>query len=112
MATLVELDPSLALIDAFPAAPLVPRSDHEMVPQPAPIPPGHGSDDPVHDTKWIQASLNDLDPEAGLKVDGIWGRHTRRSLMDFQDLHGLEADGIAGPLTIAAIEEALQAEVT
>src|ERR1700688_2290546 len=89
MATLVELDPSLALIDAVPAAPLVPRLDHEMIPQPAPVPPGHGADDPAHDTKWIQASLNELDPDPDveLRVDGIWGRHTRRALMDFQAAH-------------------------
>ena len=112
MATLVELDPSLALIDAFPAAPLVPRGEHEMIPQPAPVPYGHGADDSAHDTKWIQSSLNELDPEAELRVDGIWGRHTKRAVMDFQDLHGLDADGVAGPLTIAAIEEALQEGVT
>lgn len=112
MATMVELDPSLALIDAFPAAPLVPRLDHELIPQPAPVPPGHGADDPVHDTKWIQDSLNELDKSAELRVDGIWGRYTRRMLMNFQDIHGLDADGIAGPLTIAALEEALQAEVS
>ena len=112
MATLVELDPSLALIDAFPAAPLVPRLEHEMIPQPAPVPPGHGADDPAHDTKWIQASLNELDPDAELTVDGIWGRHTRRALMDFQAAHKLDVDGIAGPLTIAAMEEVLQEGVT
>jgi lysozyme family protein len=112
MATMLELDPSLSLIDGFPGVPLIPRMDHEMIPSPQPIPPGLGADDPVHDTKWIQASLNELDKSAELKIDGIWGRRTRTAVTNFQDQHGLEADGVAGPKTIAGIEEALQAEVS
>jgi peptidoglycan hydrolase-like protein with peptidoglycan-binding domain len=39
-----------------------------------------------------------------LIVDGSYGRHTRRAVAAFQVAHGIAADGIAGPLTVAEIE--------
>ena len=45
----------------------------------------------------------------GLTLDGSFGRHTRSALRKFQTLHGLIPDEIAGPLTWAALEAALEA---
>lgn len=42
-------------------------------------------------------------------VDGVYGRITEIAVQQFQDQHGLEADGIAGPRTLAALHEALAA---
>jgi lysozyme family protein len=109
MVRMIELDPSLSLIDPLPA--VHPDLDQALPPAP-PIPLGHGGEDSAHDTKWIQASLNELDPKNHFTVDGIWGRQTRRAVIAFQQSYALEPDGIVGPKTIAAIEEALRAEVS
>jgi uncharacterized protein (TIGR02594 family) len=53
----------------------------------------------------LQRLLNRLG--AGIGVDGIFGRDTEDAVMDFQDAHGLDADGIVGPLTAQALELAL-----
>jgi hypothetical protein len=42
-----------------------------------------------------------------LVVDGIFGKETEKAMRAFQRDHGLGADGIAGPRTLAAIGEAL-----
>ena len=42
-----------------------------------------------------------------LAPDGIFGRDTEQAVRAFQRDHGLDADGIAGPRTFAAIGEAL-----
>lgn len=36
-------------------------------------------------------------------VDGIWGRQTQAAVRAFQSKHGLDADGIIGPQTLAAL---------
>jgi peptidoglycan hydrolase-like protein with peptidoglycan-binding domain len=51
---------------------------------------------------WLQASLNKL-MAAGIVVDGNYGRQTRNAVIAFQQGHRLEPDGLAGPLTIAAL---------
>ncbi len=48
-----------------------------------------------------RAPANDLP----LLVDGCYGRHTRRAVAAFQAAHGLVPDGLAGPLTLAALRE-------
>lgn len=35
----------------------------------------------------------------GLRCDGLFGAATRKALQQWQELHGLEADGICGPMT-------------
>jgi peptidoglycan hydrolase-like protein with peptidoglycan-binding domain len=40
---------------------------------------------------------------AGLKVDGIFGANTESAVQHFQELHGLQDDGIVGPKTWAAL---------
>lgn len=42
-----------------------------------------------------------------LAVDGIFGKETEKAVSAFQRDHGLGADGIVGPRTLAAIREAL-----
>lgn len=44
------------------------------------------------DVALLQTLLN-------IKADGIFGVKTRQSVIEFQKLHGLRADGIVGPLT-------------
>jgi lysozyme family protein len=51
---------------------------------------------------WVQNALNLL-IHAGLAVDGSYGARTRAAVREFQHLHGLMQDGIAGPLTLAAM---------
>lgn len=101
MVMLLALDPSLALADELPAA----AKADIVAPQPVPL--GHGGGDPGHDTFWIQASLN-IVMGAGLEVDSNFGRVTRRAVVAFQQSHGLEPDGLVGPLTIQALLIALQ----
>ena len=52
--------------------------------------------------KWLQWELNQSG--AGLKIDGIFGNQTKLSVLLFQSDHGLVADGIVGPKTIAALQ--------
>ena len=56
----------------------------------------------------LQRQLNDLGYSCGI-ADGVFGAKTETAVKDFQRDHGLKADGIVGPLTWAAIDEALGA---
>jgi lysozyme family protein len=111
MAALLRLDSSLALVEAPPWS-AVPGSAG-VPPAPLPVPAVPPPNLPaVFDSKvtaWLQAALNRLNTTEGfskdppLVVDGSYGRHTRRAVTAFQAAHGLEPDGLAGPLTIAEI---------
>ena len=57
-------------------------------------------------TKQIQALLTYLGYDPGA-VDGIPGKNTRRAVLAFQAQEGLEHDGRPGPLTQAALLEAV-----
>jgi lysozyme family protein len=82
----------------IPEAPLQPT-----LPEPNMIPvPG------VLDAAWLQAALNHLGATPPLTVDGINGAATRTAVKAFQMSKQLNADGRAGPLTIAAIRAALE----
>lgn len=41
-----------------------------------------------------------------LVIDGIFGKKTEDVVLDFQEANGLYADGIVGPITLAALEDA------
>ena len=57
-------------------------------------------------TLQIQALLTYLGYDPG-EVDGIHGRNTRRAVLAFQAAEGLEQDGSPGPLTQAALLDAV-----
>lgn len=56
-------------------------------------------------TVWLQNSLNKVG--AKISVDGIPGPQTRRAIKDFQKSLNLEADGLVGPITLAALNKVL-----
>ena len=58
------------------------------------------------DTRQIQALLVYLGYDPG-EVDGLPGKNTRRAVQAFQAAEGLEQDGSPGPLTQAALLEAV-----
>jgi len=56
----------------------------------------------------LQAMLLELGYDLGSwGVDGDFGKDTEAAVRSFQQEHGLEADGIAGPATFAALEKAV-----
>ncbi len=61
-----------------------------------------GLEDP--EVKRLQEALNDLGADPKLVVDGRMGPKTRMAIRAFQAVAGIEVDGIAGPITEAAIE--------
>ena len=67
-----------------------------------PAAPWEASDED-DDVKWLQQALNDLGADPKLVVDGRYGPATRRAVRAFQKVAGLVADGVAGPVTEAAI---------
>jgi len=118
MAALLRLDSALALADAppwsvAPGSAGVPPAPAGVAAVPAPAVPVPSPHVPTvfdrDETAWLQAALNRLNATQGfskdppLVVDGCYGRHTRRTVTAFQAAHGLAPDGLAGPLTIAAI---------
>lgn len=58
------------------------------------------------DVALLQQALLDLGYDVG-EPDGIFGPGTQEAVQQFQADTGLEADGIAGPETLAAMNEAL-----
>ncbi len=99
MSRMVTLRPGLALASSAPiATPDMPV----IVPVLAPQGVGqHGT----HDTAWLQHALNVLAVDGTpLLEDNNFGRRTRLAVVAYQKSHGLEADGIAGPLTTSSLE--------
>jgi len=68
-------------------------------------PPAAPKADPAVDR--LQQRLNHLEyrDAAGraLPVDGVFGACTEEALIEFQRAHGLPADGLAGPRTLASL---------
>jgi uncharacterized protein (TIGR02594 family) len=52
--------------------------------------------------KDIQRALAALGYTPGA-VDGVWGRQTAAAVRTFQSRHGLEPDGVVGPITLAKL---------
>jgi uncharacterized protein (TIGR02594 family) len=58
------------------------------------------------DIRRLQLLLNSaLNPSPELVLDGVYGEETRSAVMRFQRLKGLVVDGVAGPKTLAALDE-------
>lgn len=95
---LIQQRPELAAAMGVPSPSIV------LAQGPVPAPPPVG----VHDAHALQMALNALGAAPKLKEDGSFGRLTRRAVVAFQHAHGLEEDGVAGPLTWAAITEAIK----
>ena len=49
------------------------------------------------------APVKRLQAKLGIGADGIFGSGTEKAVRDFQKSHGLAADGIAGPRTMALL---------
>jgi peptidoglycan hydrolase-like protein with peptidoglycan-binding domain len=60
----------------------------------------------ISEVKWLQDSLNTI-LGTDLLVDGMYGAITREAVKQFQQRHGLQIDGVAGPITKGKIEEIL-----
>jgi len=102
MVRMVQLRPDLAL--PFPLPVAAPPSTIILPPKIAPI--------GLHGAGALQLALNKLHIRPPLVVDNNYGRNTRRAVIAFQETHKLHADGLAGPNTWAAIEQALEAAGT
>jgi hypothetical protein len=85
----------------------------EMVRQVAGIAPArdprptlrHGNAAPLRAVRELQADLAARGYHAG-RADGLFGARTRAAVLAFQADHGLVTDGIVGPATWAALDEA------
>lgn len=62
--------------------------------------------DPVS-VKWLQTALNLIGTQPPLDVDGEYGPLTMAAVKQFQETHGLVADGWAGDVTHAALQAAV-----
>lgn len=98
MQALLALDAALALADALPA--------HVNTPLPQVQIPDVFSRTVLPGVRPLQVALNRLGASPPITVDGSYGRETRRAVIAFQQAHGLSPDGIAGPVTWAAINTA------
>ena len=90
----------LVVFLAFPGA-LAEESPEEMpasVPVLSTLSPGSRGDEVLR----LQTRLAELGYDVGA-LDGDYGSGTRKAVRLFQKQSGLEADGIAGPLTLAAL---------
>ncbi len=62
------------------------------------------------DVRTLQENLTQLGYSVGA-IDGIFGEKTEDAVILFQEAEGLYADGIVGPRTMAALEEALREHI-
>jgi lysozyme family protein len=96
---------ALMELDKFMSLPGWPKSSPWLnIPELQKPPVGHDGGD--HGVSWLQTELNAVQ-DAGLAVDGSYGRFTRMAVRQFQAAHGLDVDGLAGPLTLALLEKAV-----
>jgi uncharacterized protein (TIGR02594 family) len=85
--------------------------DLEIGTNPGPAPAPDPTPFVLRGTMWVQSMLNILMPasEDLLRVDGDYGRLTRRAVENYQRRKGLEVDGDAGPITTASMDRDLAA---
>jgi peptidoglycan hydrolase-like protein with peptidoglycan-binding domain len=89
-----------------PVAPPPPATTNR---QPSPSLPAGGRIAPGEEggqVRLLQRALAELGYKPG-RVDGKFGTKTRQALERFQRKAGLEPDGIAGPKTLRALNQAL-----
>jgi len=69
------------------------------------LPPGTTPVRATHNysVEWVQQSLNTVQG-AGLQIDGRMGTKTFEAVQRYQSSRGLDPDGWAGMLTLAALE--------
>lgn len=61
----------------------------------------------------LQRALNEkMFPSPNLSTDGVFGMNTKNAVMQFQQRNGLQADGVVGPRTQAALANARPAAPT
>lgn len=85
-----------------------PTGDHHDVPiasQEADT--AHMSIQELTSVKWLQVMLNRSNPKLSLTVDGVRGGRTTEAVRMFQVAHHLTPDGIAGPVTRAALKSGI-----
>jgi murein L,D-transpeptidase YcbB/YkuD len=58
------------------------------------------------DIIWVQASLHKI-LGSNLEVDGLIGDETKQAVRKFQSDHGLQVDGVPGPITKKRMKEVL-----
>jgi len=68
-------------------------------PSPSPTPPAMSSGDSGEEVRRLQTRLKDLGFYTG-EVDGAFGKGTKSAVTLFQKQHNLDADGIAGQMTL------------
>jgi hypothetical protein len=74
---------------------------------PPPQPSLMGDDGVARDTRWLQATLNQLGASPQLSVDGGWGPMTQAALKAFQAGAGLAASGRYNVPTLDSLTTAL-----
>lgn len=92
MVRMIELEPNLGFGDAvlkIESPPIVPR-----------VPPAG-----IASARLVQHLLNERGADPQLIEDGNYGRRTREAVRAFQHANGLTPDGLAGPLTLAKLQE-------
>lgn len=65
---------------------------------------GRAAPEPTYTVKWLQQQLKAQGFDPGV-LDGFPGPRTTEAVTAFQQANGLVPDGLAGPLTMAKLEE-------
>jgi putative chitinase len=65
---------------------------------------------PADEVRELQEKLNKLGASPRVEEDGSLGPATMVAVKAFQTVASLKADGIAGPITLAAIDQRLNAK--
>jgi hypothetical protein len=64
---------------------------------------------PLHDTRWVQASLNLLGEAPPLAVDGSYGQKTKDAVRRYQSAYQLDPTGFADAATISKLADMVSA---